>query len=84
MDKDFLCPACQYPFPVDLFGSDDEDIADNDHNDDTAFEYEGYEDQDDENPSGTASDSNSADEYHPSDFNSESDDLDEDYHFGDD
>ncbi|KAJ8557077.1 hypothetical protein ON010_g8886 [Phytophthora cinnamomi] len=37
MDINFRCPACQYLFLVDLFGSDDEDTVGNDRND-TAFD----------------------------------------------
>ncbi|GMF43795.1 unnamed protein product [Phytophthora fragariaefolia] len=82
--QDFLCPACQYPFPVDLLDDDDdEDTTNDDHNHDNAFECEEPHSVD-ANPSATGSDSNSADEYHPSDFNSESDDSDDDYHLGDD
>ncbi|GMG17032.1 unnamed protein product [Phytophthora fragariaefolia] len=82
--QDFLCPACQYPFPVDLLDDDDdEDTTNDDHNHDNGFEYEEPHSMD-ANPSATGSGSNSADEYHPSDFNSESDDSDDDYHLGDD
>ncbi|KAE9119245.1 hypothetical protein PF007_g8620 [Phytophthora fragariae] len=70
-------PFCWFPFPVDFSISDDgvgdrhgdaTDLPDND-----TFEYDGSE----------RSDDSSVDEYHPSDFDSESDGSDEDYNDND-
>ncbi|GMG14926.1 unnamed protein product [Phytophthora fragariaefolia] len=72
------------PFPVDLLDDDDdEDTTNDDHTHNNAFEYKTPHSVD-ANPSTTGSDSNSADEYHPSEFNSESGGSDDDYHLGDD
>ncbi|ETI51249.1 hypothetical protein F441_05367, partial [Phytophthora nicotianae CJ01A1] len=74
-----------YPFPCQLV--DDEDVDEDEEearlHDDNAFEYEGPPDVEEargqELEEVESDPSDSADEYHPSDFNSASDDSDVDY-----
>ncbi|GMF39844.1 unnamed protein product [Phytophthora fragariaefolia] len=62
--QDFLCPACQSSFPVDLLDDDDDEYTTNDdHTHDNAVEHKEPHSVD-ANPSTTGSDSNSAYAYH--------------------
>ncbi|KAG1706457.1 hypothetical protein DVH05_001606 [Phytophthora capsici] len=80
---DFLCPVCRYPFPCQFVDQEDADEEEVRLHDDNAFEYEGPPDVEEARrqlPEEVGSDSSdSADEYHASDFNSASDDSDTDY-----
>ncbi|KAG1687052.1 hypothetical protein DVH05_005673 [Phytophthora capsici] len=75
---DFLCSVCRYPFPCQFVDEEDADEEEARLHDDNAFEYEGPPDVEEARrqvPKEMGSDSSdSADEYHPSDFNSASDD----------
>ncbi|EGZ18817.1 hypothetical protein PHYSODRAFT_301321 [Phytophthora sojae] len=79
--RDLLCPECKFPFPVNLFDSDSEG---DDHQPDQAFEYDGSYESEESASDAVERTASSSEEYHPSDFNSELDDSDDDYHSGDD
>ncbi|KAG3107998.1 hypothetical protein PI125_g12212 [Phytophthora idaei] len=72
-NRDLQCPLCLHPFPVPaLYASGPPSDESDNINDDNAIDYE-EPDSASAAESEVGKDDHSADEYHPSDFNSSSD-----------